>query len=84
MAEAKSRRFLSPHERQQRIEAVMKRKGWTWYHLAKLMRRPQPNVQKTFKDVPDPKRNPSLGMLKDLAVALNVSVGFLVDREVKR
>lgn len=74
------KRFLTTVERQKRIESVLNRRGWSWYQLAKAMRREPSNVLRCFKDVKNPKYNPSLSILKDCAVALGVSVEFLIEK----
>jgi len=78
------RKFITALERKHRIEAVMRRKGWSWYMLSKVMNYDQTTVQRAFKVDRNPTTNPSLPLIKACAIALEVTAGFLIDyREVK-
>ena len=78
--------FVTERERNRRIAAVMKAKGFSWYAVGKLAGRDQGALQRCFdqKYVGRGTSDPRLSSLKAIARALNVSVGFLVDKEVRR
>ncbi len=84
----KKRLFVTRFELDQRISALAKIKwgsDWTWYRLAKEMNMPWHSVTRSLRaDSDTPTREPSLKVLKAAARALGCSVGFLVDREVKK
>lgn len=79
-------KFITPYVRRQRIEVLLRRKGWTWYRLAKEMRMEETSVCRSLKrnkaTAGRDRFNPSLKTLKALARALDVSVGFFVDTDL--
>ncbi len=78
-------KFITPLERRKRIEKVMERRGgWKWHHLSQVMGKEMTSVVRTFRVTGNAHSNPSLDMLKACATALGVSVGFLVDRTLRR
>ncbi len=80
MATTKRSQFITNYERRLRIEKVMETRGWSWYVLSKAMNREQTSVQRAFKVEDGDNRDVSLKTLIACAIALGVSVGFLVDR----
>ena len=77
------RKFLTPHARQKRIQLALDNKGWTWYHLSKVMGRSLNSVQKSFFGCNEASHNPNLETLKLVATALGLTIGFLTE-DVKR
>ena len=75
--------FITPLERQHRVEVLMRRHGWTKNRLAKEMNVSQISLQRSFWRRKDcgTYANVSLSTLKRVARALGVTVGFLVDRK---
>lgn len=78
------RKFITRLERRQRIEGVLRKKSWSWHLLSKAMGRSQSSIQGALKVDAAATNDPSLEMLKDCASALGVTVGWLVDRTIRR
>lgn len=78
---ARKSRFITPEERKQRIEFLMAQKGWSWYALAREMGMHCTSVNRAFKVESSFNRDVTMQIFKRLAIALDVSVGFLVDRQ---
>lgn len=78
--------FLTPLERQRRIEALMKLHGWTNNRLSIEMKVGAIAVRRAFWKRPDcgTYADVHLSTIKKVARALGVSVGYLVDVGVKR
>ena len=73
--------FLTPSERRLKIDSILEMKNWSWYRLAKEMNRSPTAVSRAFKDLPAyGQDNMRLGTIKALAIALGVTVGWLVDK----
>jgi len=78
-------KFITPHERRKRIEALLRLNDWSWYRLAKEMNMERTAVVRALKQKTGVRGNdPSLGTLKAVARAFGVSVGYLVDVGSKR
>ena len=74
------RKFITPYERRQRIEALLKLKGWTWYRLAKEMNTNKGTVQHALKVDPHARYDIRVSTIMRAASALGVSAGLLIDR----
>jgi len=74
-------RFISAYERRQRIEAVMKLQGITWFGLAKIANCYTTTINRAMRVEPGSKDRASVEMIKRVAKALGVSAGFLIDRK---
>lgn len=76
-------RFISFNERRNRIEALLRRRGWTWYKLAQEMNMAQTTVQRLFKfPRPDGREpDPPVSIIRRLARATDTSMGFWLDRK---
>ena len=76
--------FITPLQRQRRIEVLMRRYGWTKYRLAKEMGVHAIALQRAFwrrKDLDNSYADVRLSTLKRVARALGVTVGFLTDKK---
>jgi len=75
--------FITPKERQKRVEIMLKKLGWSYYKLAQEMRTNPETLYRCIK-VRDgetgPQNEPATDTLKRLARALGVQAGFFIDR----
>ena len=74
-------RFISAYERRQRIEALLKVRGITWFKLAELAGTYPSTLYHGYRVQPHEKRDISLRSLTNIAKALGVTAGFLIDRK---
>jgi len=75
-------RFINGAERLRRLRVALKNRKMSWYGLAREMNMSQGSVWKAFHPKPDGTfRDLRISTLKRAARALDVTVGFLVDRK---
>ena len=78
-----NKRFLTPKERQERMQKLLDHYGWSWYHLSQLMGRGLNSLQNSFYVGKGASDKMSLETIMLAAESLGVTVGFLVDRREK-
>ena len=74
--------FLTSYERLLRVKALMRHYGWEWKDLEREARSRGCRIRRTLRCEEGEDKPVSLNMLKSIARALGVTVGFLVDRGV--